>query len=169
MALLNKDDLVNYLIVKHQLKYSKPISPIKLQKALYFLFGLYGGKASLLNMGNVFEVDTTIPLELELFQPNFEAWVYGPVDQQVYKAFKNDEIDVTGFNLEAFEESVPDFTRGFLIDTTERIFNTSDFTLVDLSHDDNSWKNNFVRDNPRLSSPISGRDIINEYINKEFE
>ena len=59
---------------------TKEISPIKLQKALYFCFAYWGG---FVNKG---KIDNQLPKETRntLFDDKFEAWAYGPVVPSVY-------------------------------------------------------------------------------------
>lgn len=162
MAVISKENLVKFLISKHIDECKQAISPIKLQKAMYFLFAFYGGKIKLLNLQK--DADKK---DIQLFTPCFEAWAYGPVDREIYYKFKNDEykdIDVTNNYLEGLSE----FDKGFILDMTESIFNTSDFGLVNLSHKDISWKSNFDYDNPNKSSKISSEAIIDEYFEKIF-
>ncbi len=168
MAVIQKNDLVKYLLENHKNRFGSEISPIKLQKALYFLFAFYAGKTSLLNLGNPFSENDIGQNDTMLFDADFEAWVYGPVDSTVYFDFKNDKFSLAGFESNNFLDSLDDFTRGYVQDMTDKIFNTSDFTLVDLSHDDSSWKSKFDRNNPRASGKISNESIINEYANREI-
>lgn len=162
---LDKMELVKFLITYHNKIKGEMISRIKLQKALYFLYAFYAGKTALLNLDTS---DSAIKFNEDLFKANFEAWVYGPVDSKVYQDFKNDKIDISSFNLDDFLGKLDDFTKGYLEDMSERIFNTSDFGLVDLSHEDISWKSNFDRSCPMLGKVIKNSDIKEEYAKKEL-
>jgi len=162
MAVLNKMELVKFLIKHHNETRQEEISRIKLQKALYFLFAFYGAQVRILNL----DVDFGQKPEF-LFEPKFEAWAYGPVDREIYTKFKNNKIDINTFNCDRFLEKIDEYTKDYLIEMTETIFNTGDFTLVDLSHGDNCWKTKFKRDNPQGNELIPGEEIISEYFHKE--
>jgi len=58
-------------IIKRSLQTDVPVSPLKLQKLLYFLYAYY------------YSVN-----EQPLFAANFEKWKYGPVVSEVYQAFQ---------------------------------------------------------------------------------
>lgn len=165
MPVLNKNDLVKYLIKKS----NNDLSPIKLQKALYFLFAIYGGMKRFLKNntkeGEDFSIDSLS--DDYLFAADFQAWAYGPVDKEVYTAFKNGDI-ADDLNILEFETKLDSFTKGFLDDFIPKIFNTGDFSLVDLSHDDECWKKNFNRMDMYHDNEISSEDIIIEYTNRQY-
>lgn len=73
----NKADLVNHLLAKLE----KP-SCIKIQKTLYLLFAYYGATYGQLTADPSNELET-VNYPTYLFEPNFEAWCYGPVDPEV--------------------------------------------------------------------------------------
>ena len=58
---------------------NKPMTHKKLQKLLYFSYGIY------LAQNN----DDVNKLNNQLFENNFEAWVHGPVDPEIYAIYKN--------------------------------------------------------------------------------
>lgn len=62
---------------------NKPMTHKKLQKLLYFSYGIYLAQ-------NNCDVDS---LDNQLFENKFEAWVHGPVDPTVYSVFKNNGIN----------------------------------------------------------------------------
>ena len=170
-VLLDKDELVRYIICKY--KKSKPelaeISPIKLQKSLYFLFAMWGGKvSSAQNDGHIETEDATIYARFHryLFDAKFEAWKFGPVDKEVWKKYRDNVYDSCfndcnelslHFNTDnKFEENTAsEYIDGLL----QRIFITSDFGLVDLSHEDECWKRAYKSEDPRMNNDI----IIREY------
>lgn len=162
-GLLNKEELVLYLIKEHRSR-GRELSRIKLQKALYFLFAFYGGTTTVMNLADEDQFNTY------LFDANFEAWAYGPVDREVYFKYKRDEYShlLNDFDSDKFLSEMKDYTREFVEDMVSRIFNTSDFGLVNLSHEDTSWSNNFDKDKPTQSNKIDNEMIINEYAAKEL-
>lgn len=167
MAILNKKDLACYIINKYQNEYNKEISPIKLQKSLYFLFAMWGGNVA--NAKFESKEDTEDDEKYEaydtyLFDACFEAWRYGPVDKEVYKWFKNNELDCDT-NVDIFSDSKISYiedVKQYINELLEKIFKISDFGLVDITHSDDCWKNAIKTEN----KIISNEDIIKDYIVK---
>lgn len=158
----DKTNLVNYLYQK-----LNKTSPIKVQKTLYFLFAFYGATyGSAKNNRNSEEnefIDSNYPQYL--FEPKFEAWMYGPVDSEVYGNAKQDcyspeELDKSKMNKimsEAEKENIKIFIDGIISQTTS----VDDFTLVDRTHEDKAWKN--VYEEGKLHLKMDPTEIINEY------
>lgn len=146
----NVDELVQHLIFKY-----KKLSPLKLQKSLYFLFAFYAGNYQISEEQGVAESDYDYPKYL--FKADFEAWTYGPVIRHVYDKNKKDEYMAKEFNFEGNENSE---ISKFIDDVSEMIMAKSDFALVDRSHDDKAWKDAIAIGN---SSPMSEEVIANEY------
>lgn len=163
MAILNKNKLVECICLEHQNLYGFNITPIKLQKALYFLYAFWGGivmEAKLMaSHEGCFQVeDETIKdLDPHLFDANFEAWSFGPVDREIYLAYKNDKLHVTKSNDLLVNADL--LVSGFVKSTLVRIFNTNDFALVDLACEDDSWKMAYANENKKMDSNL----IIQEY------
>lgn len=166
MAVTKKEELISYILKK----YSQNLTPIKLQKALYFLFAYYGGmKRFLKENSQGDQVNDLGGIDDEyLFEASFEAWAYGPVDKQVYQQYKTEQIEYLNFEVDKFEAKLDQFTKGFLDDYIPQIMNTSDFGLVDLSHEDACWKKNFDRENLYHNCGIKSEDIILEYSIKQY-
>ncbi|MDO4377970.1 MAG: DUF4065 domain-containing protein [Erysipelotrichia bacterium] len=165
-GLLDKEELVRYIICKFKETQSKEISPIKLQKSLYFLFAMWGGKV--LGVKND-EEDYGFYSEFNpyLFNANFQAWKFGPVDRSVWEKYRDGEYDLNDCNTPTldfhtknqFEKTTAsEYIDGLL----QRIFNTSDFGLVDLSHEDNCWKRAYNS----VNKIINSKDIIEEYASR---
>lgn len=88
----DKDDLVNYVINQYKQKTSADISPLKLQKSLYLLFAMWGGNAAIINEDidkGQGTIELTDKVPTLLFDANFEAWKYGPVDIDVYNRYNH--------------------------------------------------------------------------------
>ncbi len=153
-GLVKAKELACYISEYYNEKTGKIISPIKLQKSLYFCFAYWGGFVRKSKLQNT---EITIEKSEILFDENIEAWVYGPVVPEVYREskiyqYKND-------NLFENNEEVKEFIDGILDD----IKDVSDFKLVEVSHGDNCWRKNF---NPNCSTHntiIDKEDIISEY------
>lgn len=160
MAVLNVKELAAYIQKKYQEEKQMLISPIKLQKSLYFLFAYWGG---------IVRKSVLYPLSVEenfssydeyLYDAVIEAWVYGPVIPEVYH-----ETNINAFyNKNIFEgkEKVKDFIDGLL----HELFDVSDFTLVEISHNDNAWKRNFNHSSQFHNNEIPKEDIVEEYVTK---
>jgi uncharacterized phage-associated protein len=138
----------------------KKISPIKLQKALYFCFAYWGafvmrGK----NNPNMSEVNTS-DYEENLFKNRIEAWVYGPVVPDVYH--EDDILKYYTPNLFNNNNNVREYIDEILND----VLDVSDFRLVEISHCDNCWKKNFSSFSFLHNKEIPKKQIINEYEKK---
>ena len=94
MAITNAKALAVYIKDEYRKATGgQEISPIRLQKALYFCFAYWGGfvrKGK--NAKQLSEVDLDQVDEI-LFDDQIEAWVYGPVIPNVYKADKEGTLE----------------------------------------------------------------------------
>ena len=167
MCVLCKEDLINYMITKHRRDFNEEISPIKLQKGLYFLYAYWGGK---IRKSQFIITNDEIPEMTEmgfshydphLFDADFEAWAYGPVDRDVYIWFKNLGTNIK--DIEQYTLTNDEYVLGYVDDLLDRIFNSNDFGLVDLSHDDRCWRDIF---DPNKKNKMDNERIINEYTYK---
>ncbi len=160
-----KKDIKDYIIGKYAEKYETKISPIKLQKTLYFLFANWGGFARGLNKTDKNELGEKIPEYL--FEPNFEAWKYGPVDCDVYSNYKIASMFGYGnYNttnsLDSIDSKYKSMVIPFIDNIINQAFEISDFSLVDISHRDECWKNSYDKEDQK----IDPEDIIAEYENR---
>lgn len=146
--------LASYIIDFYKKKFSEEISPIKLQKALYFCFAYWGGHV---RKSKLPDTEITIDKSEWLFDEDIEAWVYGPVVPDVYHCIKLDSF--RNENLFSNNLDVKDFIDGVL----DEILGVSDFKLVEVSHLDNCWKKNFSSSSSRHNKVIDKEDIIDEY------
>ena len=162
--LLDKFDLAKYLITKHKEKFNnRKISPIKLQKGLYFLYAYWGGKIrsqTLVDDTNEGMTEMTFSYDEDLFEASFEAWAYGPVDRDVYGWFRNMSTEQYNEINYSVLEGIDSQVSGYIEDLTNKILNTNDFVLVDLSHEDQCWSSVF---NPSKKAPMSSDAIKTEY------
>ncbi|MDW4319777.1 hypothetical protein AST07_01320 [Staphylococcus saprophyticus] len=156
------DDLIKYLFAK----YGK-LSPLKLQKGLYFLFAYYGGTYG--NSGK-FEAEIDYKLPEFLFPAQFLAWDYGPVIEEVYYKNKNEDYDchvnspstLSEINEAYFNENNTNHEVKLFIDELfDEVISTSDFSLVDRSHEDKAWKNAYGKGR-NIEMPIN--EIVEEYL-----
>lgn len=150
-------DLAKYIKYKYYMlpnKVTDEISPLKLQKSLYFCFAYWGG---FVRKGKNKQNELNIKYSEYLFNNRIEAWVYGPVIPDVYH-----EKEITmedGKKIFDGKEYVKDFIDGILDD----VLNTSDFKLVSVSHEDKCWKNNFRKSEIFHNNEIPKEEIIKEY------
>ena len=151
-------DLSKYIIAKYNIDYKKDISPIKLQKSLYFCFAYYGG---FIAKSKDSELNTS--LTEYLFPEEFHAWVYGPVIPEIFRIFKDIGIDGDMNIPEIINNDTVKDTIDSLLDD---LFKINDFKLVSLSHEDKVWIDNFDEKNPKANKIINRKDIIDEYVLK---
>lgn len=159
MAITTAEKLASYIKAKYYNKYKKEVSPLKLQKALYFCFAYWGGfvrKGK--NSKEMTEIDVS-DFEEYLFEDTIEAWVYGPVIRNIY--IRQNEIERNSSN--PFKA---DFITEYIDGILDDILVASDFALVEESHKDNCWKDNFDFKELIHSNEIPKADIIEEYANK---
>jgi len=166
-------DLACYIKAKYSeyTKGTKAITPIKMQKALYFCFAYWAG---FVNKGKIDQVISQEENNM-LFSDKFEAWAYGPVVPSVY--FNERTAMFFRTNKEELEavkkvEVVLD-NNAYLKETIDSILNDlfeiSDFKLVSLSHMDKSWQNHFNSYASKHNEMIPSEEIINEYTTKKFD
>lgn len=164
MAILNKMDLAKYIILKHMSEFETDISPIKLHKSLYFLYAYWGSKIELSKIKADDVISEMVEMDFsdydeQLFDADFEAWAYGPVDRDIYLWCKENHIDTSLKYSLNVEKEILDYIDDLLI----RIFNSSDFGLVDLCQEDNCWKSVY---NSSFKNKINSQLIIEEYMCK---
>lgn len=106
-------DVANYLTTN----YSNKISDhIKLQKILYFLDWDYKQETGQL-----------------LFEDQFEAWVYGPVNRKIFALMKNNDLKFTT-DYQLSEED-----KKFIKKDVKKYLDYPSFDLVTLSHQSEPW------------------------------
>ena len=133
------------------------ISPIKLQKSLYFCFAYWGGFARKSNMNKKMPKEIDLTNNEWLFDNKIEAWMYGPVVPDVYHESNLNKYKKE--NLFLNNEYVKEFVDNVLDD----ILSANDFKLVEISHEDKCWKKSFNRQNMFHNIEIQKEDIIREY------
>ena len=167
MSLLKKESLASYMINKYNADYSYDVTPIKLQKGLYFLFAFWGGMIRKAKNNKInAELDVSKYDEF-LIEPNFEAWTYGPVDVDIYKEFKYENEKFSNKDELVNKLDCDRFTADYIDNLLDRIFVTNDFGLVDLSHEDNSWRDAYNEDS--LHIKMNPESIIEEYAERQLE
>lgn len=162
MAILAVKELACYVTDYYKLKKGMQISAIKLQKSLYFLFAYWGGFVRKAKMFSNSVEENYAKYDEILFGEKMEAWAYGPVVPCVYREnhienYRNDKL----FNG---NEKLKEFVDDILND----LLNVSEFSLVEISHQDLAWKRHF---NTKVgffdhNETIPPEDIIDEYARK---
>lgn len=144
----------------------RTVSPIKLQKTLYFLFA-YWGQYILKNKDNANSVEVDYSNYNEyLFDDDFEAWTYGPVVPAVFRAEKDGTLDYGFQNITNDFFDYDEVKKEFIDYLLPQLFDISDFGLVDLSHQDECWKKYYIETDEKHDRIIPKKEIINEYYNK---
>lgn len=138
---MNIQAIACYILKKFSKKSIDGITPLKLQKLLYYnkVWGLVSGS----------------PLIVE----NFEKWKYGPVNHSIYnkyKKFKNNPIPHPC-------EETPEPNNEELIDfITENYIEIDAITLSAMTHKEDPWANT------PLNSIISDESIMSYYSTQTF-
>ena len=156
-GLFDAMDFASYIKYKYnELNPSRNISPLKMQKSLYFCFAYWGAFA---RKGNSSKNEVKESFDEYLFPNDIEAWVYGPVVPDVYKKF--DKIkDCNPDNL--FEDK--EYVRTFIDGVLDDVLHASDFRLVNISHEDSCWKRHFHENSINHNEEIPKDEIIEEYV-----
>ena len=167
-GIFSSEELANYIAYKYKEKMDMNISPLKLQKSLYFCFAYWGG---FVRKGK--KSPESVEIDLKdfneyLFDEDIEAWTYGPVIPNVYRNFKIDDMDEQ--KAKEFELKLKEKYNGILYTFISGLLNdlidANDFDLVDISHKDNAWKKNYNIEEKTHNNIMNEEDIIDEYTNK---
>ena len=164
---LKAKDLANYIQKCYIDKYARAkISPIKLQKCLYFLFG-YFWKYIKKAQDNKYNIEEDFSeFSPYLFDEDIQAWTYGPVLPDIYHLERDGNIDgnIKENYLQDSEHNLE--IKEFIDYLLPQLFEISDFGLVDLSHQDRCWINHYDESDEYHNQVIPKEEIIHEYCNK---
>ena len=152
-------DLAKYLNYLHNEKKGCNISPLKLQKVLFFLFGEWGAFISNSKKSKG-DWSNLTRYRKYLFNEDIEAWLYGPVVREVYNKFNNETLS----DDKLFHTEEEKYARDFINDLANELFNLSDFRLVELSHELKCWQSNFLENEPIHNNVIDKEQIISEFL-----
>lgn len=143
---------------------------LKVQKALYLLWAFYAGTYGSIDYtkSDSDELAESSQYPSQLFEPDFEAWQYGPVDNTIYAQMKDNDLptdirtsdalmDSSTLESSAQKENV----NIFLSNLISQIDNMDDFALVNRTHQDSSWKDTYVSGGTHVK--MSADKIKNEY------
>ncbi|MDE6894503.1 MAG: DUF4065 domain-containing protein [Malacoplasma sp.] len=139
------DELENlYLYKKSVDDQENKISELFMHKILFFIYGGFYKN-----------------FQKDLFEPNFEAWKYGPVEIDYRKEFKkNNEPNFQKFNLNKLKLNNEE--KKYLKTTLSNLLKNSPWNLVSISHDTIAWKNRY---SPDSNNKIFKEDIIESFKN----
>lgn len=137
-------------------KYQKEISPVKLQKALYFCFAYWGGFIAK-GRGTIEEIKQSS----YLYDATFEAWIYGPVIPLIYYELQENNLNEVVTEDELFKDN--DFLKETINSLLDDVFETSDFNLIEAAQTDKCWISSFDVNDTEHNKIINCDDIINEY------
>lgn len=154
----DKDLLVNYV-------YNKLDNPtlIKVQKTLYLLFAFYGATYGMIDneIDDEFEGQTYAK---RLFDADFEAWRYGPVEIEVYKKQKSGDYELADDVKIPRSAAEWNNIMSFIDDIINQTNKINDFGLVDRTHQDNAWANKFQEGISHIK--MDNSEIIKEYLER---
>lgn len=160
----NKAFFDDSLILASHLKALDPdISPLRLQKTLYFLFAFYSKIFGKLHVENdyeeegIFEGSNAESYPKYLFNENFEAWKFGPVLRSVYSSNKNGQLEPEIWEPKKEEKEVYEMFE----EAIEAINKRGDFELVERTHEDQAWKKAYKENG--MPGEISKEDIVKDY------
>lgn len=164
--IFEKYNLASFLCHLYKSIYGNDITPIKLQKGLYFLFASWGGKilaAKGEGSQDTEDDDYYGSISPYLFDADFRAWKYGPVEYDIYIWNKYKERkpyipDLIPNCDSVFQNEIKQYIEEY----SKRVFATSDFGLVDLSHEDDCWKLALTAPEEKMNRD----DILSEYASK---
>lgn len=138
----------NAKVLAEHLKYKEPnISPLRLQKTLYFLFAFYGG---------IFGGREGYPKYL--FEEDFEAWGFGSVLRSIYEGNGEGKIQEKEYKAQNYkDERVLEMIDQAVLSINE----LGDFQLVDRNQQDRAWKS--AKKENEVYGLMSKDEIIKDY------
>lgn len=145
------------LTISYIFRTAEEVTPLALQKMLYFIQGIY-----------------MVLFGVELFSEDCEAWAHGPVFREVYDVFKNfkyNPIDDTRFSMfqNRFSE-LSDNVKQAINLVVESFGMYSGKTLERITHGEAPWKDarvNCLPDEP--SNEVISKEAIKKYFSEVAE
>ncbi len=140
---MKASDLSKYIVTNYSNKSKDGITPLKLQKLLYYV------KVWCLIDGSVTLEDT------------FEAWNFGPVIPEIYKEYK--QFGKNPIVVTKNEFHIEDSNQKKLIDfIIENYIGFDAISLSAMTHQEEPWKNSYP------NQIINEKDIISYYSKQSF-
>lgn len=146
--------IAKYLILKASERTENDLTNLKLQKLLYFAQGVY----------STFQCRS-------LIDEKFEAWEYGPVIRSVFRGFQ----EFGNSPLSLFDSGnlgnneLDKNTINFLDLIWEEYAVYSAFHLVDLTHQQNPWKNAYMKGRNTELDQSDICETFSELVNDEIK
>lgn len=117
-------DIATYFSEKAQEDGISDLTPLKLQKILYFAQGWW-----LANYPN------------PLFSEKIRAWKYGPVVREIWELYRNNNVgNITPENAPGFKNTLDGDTKTYLDTVWDKYGDNDAFFLVELTHQTTPWK-----------------------------
>lgn len=124
------------------------VSELHIHKMLFIIYGAFYKK-----------------FNKELFEPNFAAWKYGPVELDYRKFAKDGKKDlINKFNFSLQNNSEENYLKKLI----QKLLKFSPWSLVEYTHSFEAWINNYDENN-KLGKKISKEDIFESFKDKNFE
>lgn len=142
------------LTISYIFKKAEEVTPLALQKMLYFIQGIY-----------------MVLFGVELFDEECEAWAHGPVFKDVYEVFKNfkyNPIDDTRFSMfqNRFNE-LSDNEKKVIDLVVESFGMYSGKTLEQITHGETPWKDARINCLPgEPSNEVIPKESIKKYFSE---
>lgn len=151
-----------YQLVSYLRDHLTNATPLKIQKAMYFLWAFYAATYGNINYNNDSEFNRTERYPKELFEAHFEAWQYGPVIDDVYSKYKNDD-DCIHQEVNPQHDEMNGDVWSFINGIISQIDKVYDFGLVSRSYQDSAWRDAYK--NGSIHTPMDNKKIKEDYIN----
>ena len=124
------------------------VSELHIHKMLFIIYGAFYKK-----------------FNKELFEPNFAAWKYGPVELDYRKFAKDGKKDlINKFNFSLQNNSEENYLKKLI----QKLLKFSPWSLVEYTHSFEAWIKNYDENN-KLGKKISKEDIFESFKDKNFE
>lgn len=152
--ILQRETVINWLLGMGN-ESEIEITPKKLQKLLYYVYA----------WGLVFLNETSDDINTKMFESNFQAWVHGPVDAEVYHRFSDYRFNP----IDTQDIELPMIDNQQAFDVLTQVWNVySRFDaneLEALTHQETPWQNAREGLSPLESSAnsLDDRIIFNFY------
>lgn len=142
------DDLNKTITKEQDFHEGNEISELHAHKILFIVYGAFHKK-----------------FNKEIFEPNFQAWKYGPVEIDYRNYVKNnDQSSLKKFNIVLNDNKEKVYLSNLII----KLLKFSPWSLVDYTHSLDAWINNYDNEENKLNS-ISKEDIFKSFENKKFD
>ena len=139
---------VSAYLVKLSIDIGEPLTNMKLQKLLYYLYSWYA-------------VEKGEPL----FEEPFYAWKYGPVVIPVYQTYQKYGADIIRSSESGNPDALDEATKLLADDVFSVYGNKTAIELMELSHSEAPWRDTFNPNNQNTEIPF--KTILAFYTEKK--